>query len=179
MYLKNISWHYGILKIKILKIVHLWMNKLLLEWDRTQHQFCSHFLFLDKSSQKPWERNKKKFVTKSSLNYLNSFQVITPKSCTDLLSKLIPTMPVGNSIRLSFNFVPLQTIWFVKSSVTQPAVGILHYHLFVWSPRDFFTNKKYALYCFRVGGWWLPLTREKNDYNKEVVTESQQDLTTG
>lgn len=49
---------------------------------------------LDKSSQKPWDRNEKKIVMKSSLNYLNSFQVITPKSYSDLLSKLILTMPI-------------------------------------------------------------------------------------
>lgn len=42
-----------------------------------------------------------------SLYYLNSFQVTTPKSHTDLLSKLILMIPAGNSVRLIFNFVQL------------------------------------------------------------------------
>ena len=51
--------------------------------------------------------NEKKVVMEFSLNYFNSFQVTTPKSHTDLLSKLILMVLAGKSIRLTVALGPM------------------------------------------------------------------------
>lgn len=70
------------------------------------YQFHSHFSLLDMF----WEilgYEWKKSCYGIFPELFNSFQVTTPKSHTDLLSKLILMVLARNSIRLIFNFVQL------------------------------------------------------------------------